>query len=211
MPAPEAALKLPLINWPRALARATIDDDRSPPQRVSLWSPWRDGAEVEAPMHTEVTGLLHDRLSGKWNEPVAAEATVAIAGMMVCLIGAQVAADALGLHWIAGYLLLSPGFLLVFIVAGWLALRRNAREVRTILLAHSHCASCGYRLAEIPASIDGLTTCPECGAAWRLHGAGAAGGIGLPPDVAAGLSHELEIPSERARRATPQAEGLDRK
>lgn len=176
-------MKLPLINSPRALARATIDDDRCPPRRVPLWSPWRDGAEAKSPVHTEVTAFLDDRLSGKWTEPMAPEAIAVVVGMMICLVGARVAADALGFHWIAGYLLLSPGFLVVFTVAGWLALRRNARQIRTILLTHNHCASCGYALAAIPAAADGLTTCPECGAAWRL-----------------------------APTATPpQAEGLDRK
>lgn len=48
--------------------------------------------------------------------------------------------------------------------------RRERHELRSFLLARHHCASCGYDLGEVPGGPGELTTCPECGAAWRLGG-----------------------------------------
>lgn len=35
-------------------------------------------------------------------------------------------------------------------------------------LARRRCPSCAYDLSETPPDPDGCTTCPECGAAWRI-------------------------------------------
>lgn len=60
---------------------------------------------------------------------------------------------------------------LVFIVMGyyfihWLGSDKVA--IRKTLLEANRCASCGYALKGVPASKQGLTTCPECNACWRL-------------------------------------------
>lgn len=51
---------------------------------------------------------------------------------------------------------------------------RKARALRDAYLASNHCASCDYDLARTPASADGRTQCPECGACWWLAPAGGA-------------------------------------
>jgi hypothetical protein len=37
-----------------------------------------------------------------------------------------------------------------------------------IVVAKGCCASCGYVIESLPPDPDGCTTCPECGAAWKL-------------------------------------------
>jgi hypothetical protein len=49
----------------------------------------------------------------------------------------------------------------------WLIARFHAPRVRAALLAERACASCGHDLPSTPAGVDGLSTCCECGAAWR--------------------------------------------
>ncbi len=51
-------------------------------------------------------------------------------------------------------------------VCAWSWLRQ--RRHRTVAKAVGRCACCDYLLRAVPASDDGLTVCPECGAAWRL-------------------------------------------
>jgi hypothetical protein len=38
---------------------------------------------------------------------------------------------------------------------------------RRVMLEHTRCPACGYKIDAIP-PIDDITTCPECAAAWRL-------------------------------------------
>lgn len=64
---------------------------------------------------------------------------------------------------------------LMYLVAGgvatilpiWRGRVRTHRAV-SLLRRRSLCPVCAYDLRNIPTADDGLTTCPECGAAWRL-------------------------------------------
>lgn len=67
---------------------------------------------------------------------------------------------AVPLCWAAGAVLMQP--------LRWMLERLNAPRVRAALLAERLCASCAYDLANSPRDPDGLTPCPECGAAWRV-------------------------------------------
>jgi hypothetical protein len=67
------------------------------------------------------------------------------------------------------------------IAAGGLVLMYVARIMRVagrqhqrLSLAGGACGACEYPLRAIEAGADGLTTCPECGAGWKL-------GSGTPP------------------------------
>lgn len=46
--------------------------------------------------------------------------------------------------------------------------RAAAPRVHAALLGERICASCAYDLSSSPRDADGLTPCPECGAAWRV-------------------------------------------
>ncbi|MCW5775184.1 MAG: hypothetical protein KIS87_01885 [Phycisphaeraceae bacterium] len=63
----------------------------------------------------------------------------------------------------------------------WACVRVSSRyELAEELLCHGLCGACGYELE--PAEGEGsLTTCPECGAAWRKH-AKAQDAAPQPPD-----------------------------
>ena len=37
------------------------------------------------------------------------------------------------------------------------------------LLRHKRCPSCAYSLRGLKSDGDGVTTCPECGGAWKMH------------------------------------------
>jgi hypothetical protein len=55
---------------------------------------------------------------------------------------------------------------------------RNARHerIKEVMLRHLRCPHCGYDIRGLPADqADDATVCPECGCAWRLQDAGAAG------------------------------------
>jgi hypothetical protein len=52
--------------------------------------------------------------------------------------------------------------------------------VAAALLSEGRCPSCAYRLAAIRAGPDGVTVCPECGAAWRLSRNHAPTGPAIP-------------------------------
>lgn len=50
-----------------------------------------------------------------------------------------------------------------------LCMRHFAKhELVGVYLRARYCASCGYDLANARADGEGITTCPECGAAWAL-------------------------------------------
>lgn len=56
---------------------------------------------------------------------------------------------------------------------GWRArLRRLHPQIRSTMINHDRCPACGYLLTTLQPDEDGCTVCPECGAAWRLKGAG---------------------------------------
>ena len=46
--------------------------------------------------------------------------------------------------------------------------RQRARALVSQLTRELKCPACCFDLARLPASADGCTQCPECGAAWRL-------------------------------------------
>lgn len=57
----------------------------------------------------------------------------------------------------------------------WSALTYNRRIpkagrvlIAAALIRENRCASCAYDLRSTPRGADGLTICPECGAAWKL-------------------------------------------
>jgi Zn ribbon nucleic-acid-binding protein len=43
-------------------------------------------------------------------------------------------------------------------------------QTRQRFLAALLCPACAHDLKDIPARDDGVTVCPECGAAWRVEG-----------------------------------------
>jgi hypothetical protein len=55
---------------------------------------------------------------------------------------------------------------------------RNPGLIARCLLDRGRCASCAFPLAGVRPSREGLTQCPECGAAWHLHRVW----VGAPPE-----------------------------
>ncbi len=84
--------------------------------------------------------------------------------------------------WARGIALVLMAFALLLVVIGPFIerrrLSRNAAAASEGLLERHLCPSCGYKLTALPIDPDGCTICPECGAAWRLGGGGAALGSG---------------------------------
>lgn len=81
----------------------------------------------------------------------------------------------------------------------------NARRqhARLSIARDRACPCCLYSLAEVPADSDGCTSCPECGAAWRMDIWSNDGGIYAPPAVSEdGDGHE------RGRISAPDARGV---
>lgn len=63
--------------------------------------------------------------------------------------------------------------MMVAVVIGFVVLSGFTRfaslgEAVNPFLARRRCPSCAYDLADTPPDPDGCTTCPECGAAWRI-------------------------------------------
>ncbi|MBY0260722.1 MAG: hypothetical protein K2Q20_00160, partial [Phycisphaerales bacterium] len=73
-----------------------------------------------------------------------------------------------GLPFVLQFALLLVATSLVTLPFRWLMDKQHAPRVRAALLAERICASCAYDLSRTPSEPDGLTTCPECGAAWRM-------------------------------------------
>jgi hypothetical protein len=88
---------------------------------------------------------------------------------------------------------------LVMVVIGAFSIVTYRRRIPEIdrsaiareLVAERRCASCAYDLSQTGSSEDGLTTCPECGAAWRIPDA-RAHGPAEPPSI-----DEQPCPSSR--------------
>lgn len=51
--------------------------------------------------------------------------------------------------------------------AMWWRARRAAKSTSEALVQHGRCGSCGYDITALPPDAQGLSTCAECGAAWR--------------------------------------------
>lgn len=59
------------------------------------------------------------------------------------------------------------GFVLL-IVGASICSRAYAHNERLVVAGLCGCPACFYDLEDVPATEDGCTLCPECGAAWRL-------------------------------------------
>lgn len=66
----------------------------------------------------------------------------------------------------AGAIVLVPLVLLRLLLIHLLAPRTAARIAQDFLRL-GHCPSCAYDLINVEPDADGITCCPECGAAWR--------------------------------------------
>ncbi len=56
------------------------------------------------------------------------------------------------------------------LIAYRVAKNRYAHRVARVMLQHRRCPHCGYDIRWLPTDADsGVTTCPECGCAWKLH------------------------------------------
>ncbi|MDZ4828791.1 MAG: hypothetical protein SGJ09_01160 [Phycisphaerae bacterium] len=64
------------------------------------------------------------------------------------------------------------------------ALGAGVHLIATALLRMGRCASCGYPLDAIPADVDGILRCPECGAGWRGDRVGREAVPGVKPSLA---------------------------
>ena len=62
-------------------------------------------------------------------------------------------------------LLVAPAWLVCWLLWWFCAGRQRAA---LDMAASGCCASCQYALCGLPIGADGCTTCPECGAAWRV-------------------------------------------
>jgi hypothetical protein len=77
--------------------------------------------------------------------------------------------------FVVAMVLFSPVASLLMVVAMTLMLAAGAGLKRHIadsvawMRRRRLCAACGYDLAGVEASVEEVTTCPECGAAWRLN------------------------------------------
>lgn len=58
-----------------------------------------------------------------------------------------------------------------FVVAaltGFVYFKRSVRRAVRAVCLSGYCPKCGYCIQGLPVQSDGLTICPECGAAWRV-------------------------------------------
>lgn len=77
--------------------------------------------------------------------------------------------------WIAGNAAVASMALVITAGASWFVHRCSRAAVAEALLGVGACPSCGHPVRDIAPAPDGCTICPECGAAWRVPGAGAPG------------------------------------
>ena len=75
---------------------------------------------------------------------------------------------------VASMLILLGLLLLIWQGRGWGRLLAASAEVHK---RRGQCPACGYDLRNLEAEVDGLVTCPECGAAWDLRPAESAGSV----------------------------------
>ncbi|HEX2839126.1 MAG TPA: hypothetical protein VHN77_13485 [Phycisphaerales bacterium] len=60
------------------------------------------------------------------------------------------------------------GCLLWSLVGSFRARRLGFQRAMADRKAQSRCPGCDYELKDLPTDNDGMTTCPECGCAWKL-------------------------------------------
>lgn len=140
----------------------TIPDDRDPPRRVEVWSPFSEGDDVPTGIRKALARDIERRWQvGGWTAAMGPAQVVGVVGGLLIAVGAMTIANP-WVHWTVA----ASGVLVLSVVLRWVARRSAAAEVRHVLLAASRCPSCGYDLTTLPPGA--LVTCPECDAAWHL-------------------------------------------
>lgn len=159
-----------------------IQDDRNRPARLfrlgvgQQWAlhvlfPAKGRAADRQPSDRRARVIIAKTNSRQWNAMTWRHAGIIGTGLFAIVLLAP------GWMWLASVRSLPvyagiPGLWLVSLLVG-LCLkamidRLHAPHVRAALLAERLCPSCAYDLVNTPRDPDGLTTCPECGAAWRV-------------------------------------------
>ncbi|MBY0260721.1 MAG: hypothetical protein K2Q20_00155 [Phycisphaerales bacterium] len=95
-----------------------------------------------------------------------------IAGAGFLSVGIFLASSWLPLPTLPNAHILTPLTFVAGSIIGNVILYRPVRgrvpQIRAALLAERLCPSCAYDLAKSPRDPNGLTMCPECGAAWNV-------------------------------------------
>lgn len=146
----------------------TILDDRTPPRQVPLWRPERDFLKSRPPWRERFEKDLDPYMKVRFLQRIGRYEVIVLAVMVIpaCVLLAFI--WLMGWHPWVNRLIFAVGMLSSLWILRYLAFCRVRQKVRAALLETHTCASCGYDLASLPATPDGLTTCPECDAAWRL-------------------------------------------
>jgi len=111
----------------------------------------------------------------RWSKPLRARHIVEIL-FAVGMIGLVAAVSTLVLpRWSSFVVYPMIGMMGGYCAVRWAVMTQRDRIVDAFK-RHDRCACCGYALTALPADPDGLTICPECGAAWKL----SSGGTALP-------------------------------
>ncbi len=145
-----------------------IQDDRSPPRSVPLWVPSRSEGRLPPELEQRFNEEFKRERRMDLSQPVSFDVIIPAGAVLALLVGVYAAGRSFNLPpWQVGTLLALGGMPLAWLTFSlWI---RHARlRLRSVFVAGRHCASCGYNLANLPTSPDGLTICPECDAAWRL-------------------------------------------
>lgn len=99
--------------------------------------------------------------------------TLIAIGVMILSVALIPVSDALG--WdllnrvlaVAVVVLVGAVFGLSFLTVAWIARHMGPAKTRALRRV-GRCLACTYDLRELDPGDDGLTVCPECGAAWRV-------------------------------------------
>jgi len=150
--------------------RFPYPDDRGNPTRLRWWrgDPARNA--------------LRPRILALWKPlwPLIAVVCIPVAlGVLVLNQGVGIVA----MFILSPFVALLMGIAAMLLLAGAAGLRVYLRETSAAMVRAGECPCCAYRLEELVADADGLTTCPECGGGWDRGVGGADGGSAPPHEV----------------------------
>lgn len=139
---------------------------------VPLLNPMRLGAESAAALQMSRRDIQRLRQESR---PVSRRARIRIAflpGALLVYFSLQATSYAIDYRWSMFALAVIACGLSLFGVHGVLRFRHGCVPELFVaaMFRRRRCPACAYDLRGVPEDDDGITICPECGAAWRLDG-----------------------------------------
>lgn len=144
-------------------------DDRGKHVRVLTLTALQGGRSEAGRLSTAEVHRLSAELDARGNPPtmhrrLAVLLLVALAAMLAFVS----TIPGISGRWLSSGLV--GGVLVAVVIVGRMLARRRGHTISArarAIAATGLCASCGYRIGDLPVEADGCRVCPECGAAWR--------------------------------------------